>query len=127
MKTGRTDLRDTLVQQPKTAATLSTLISSRAFSAKSGQLEAGSTTTGSSFLPRRPPLAFCSAMSMSMTSFKVVSEIAIVPDSECRMPTLMVSSAAFADDMASGTAIAAAAANVPRIRPVDRIMWDLPS
>ena len=30
-------------------------------------------------------------MSMSMTSFSVVSEIAIVPESECRMPTLMVS------------------------------------
>ena len=26
-----------------------------------------------------------------MTSFRVVSLIAIVPDSECRMPTLMVS------------------------------------
>ena len=36
---------------------------------------------------------FCSSMSMSMTSFRVVSEIAMVPESECRMPTLMVSCA----------------------------------
>ncbi|MNW15151.1 hypothetical protein D3C71_2135770 [compost metagenome] len=31
---------------------------------------------------------------MSMASLSVVSEIAMVPDSECRMPTLIVSSAA---------------------------------
>ena len=36
---------------------------------------------------------FCSSMSISMTSFRVVSEIAMVPESECRMPTLMVSCA----------------------------------
>ncbi len=82
MKTGSTDLRDTEVQQPKTAATLSWLISSRAFSAKSGQLEAGSTTTASSFLPSRPPFLFCSSMSISMTSLSVVSDMAIVPESE---------------------------------------------
>ncbi len=96
MKTGSTDLRDTEVQQPNTAATLSCAIRPRAFSAKSGQSEAGSTTTASSFLPRTPPFLFCSSMSMSMASFRVVSEIAIVPDSECRMPTLIVSSAAMA-------------------------------
>src|SRR6186713_1235687 len=94
--TGSTDLRDTEVQQPNTAATLSLEINSRAFSANSGQLEAGSTTTASSFLPSSPPLAFCSSMSISMASFSVVSEIAMVPDSEWRMPTLMVSSAALA-------------------------------
>ena len=33
-----------------------------------------------------------------MTSFSVVSEIAIVPDSECRMPTLIVSSCAAANE-----------------------------
>ncbi len=32
-------------------------------------------------------------MSISIASLRVVSEIAIVPDSECRIPTLMVSSA----------------------------------
>ena len=92
-KTGNTDLRDTEVQQPNTAAHLSTDSSCRAFSAKSGQFEAGSTTTGSSFLPSRPPFLFCSAISISMTSFSVVSLIAIVPDSECSTPTLIVPAA----------------------------------
>ena len=91
LNTGSTDLRDTEVQQPNTAATLSLLISSRAFSANSGQLEAGSTTTASSFLPSRPPFLFCSSISISITSFSVVSLIAMVPESEWRMPTLMVS------------------------------------
>ncbi len=91
LNTGSTDLRDTEVQQPNTAATLSLVISSRAFSANSGQFEAGSTTTASSFLPSRPPFLFCSSISISMTSFSVVSLIAMVPESECRMPTLIVS------------------------------------
>ncbi len=53
-------MRETLVQQPKTAATLSTERSSRAFSAKSGQLDAGSTTTGTICLPITPPMVlFC--------------------------------------------------------------------
>ena len=94
LNTGSTDLRDTEVQQPNTAATFSLEISSRAFSANSGQLEAGSTTTASSFLPSRPPFLFCSSISISMTSFSVVSLIAMVPESECRMPTLIVSCAA---------------------------------
>ena len=70
LNTGSTDLRDTEVQQPNTAATLSCEISSRAFSANSGQLEAGSTTTASSFLPSRPPFLFCSSMSMSIDVFE---------------------------------------------------------
>ena len=98
--TGSTDLRDTEVQQPNTAATLSRLMSSRAFSANSGQFEAGSTTTGSIFLPSSPPLAFWSAICISIRSFKMVSLIAIVPDSECRIPTLMVSCAATCCDVA---------------------------
>ena len=91
LNTGSTDLRDTEVQQPNTATTLSLVISSRAFSANSGQLDAGSTTTASSFLPSRPPFLFCSSISISMTSFSVVSLIAMVPESECKMPTLIVS------------------------------------
>ena len=91
LNTGSTDLRDTEVQQPNTAATFSLVISSRAFSANSGQLEAGSTTTASSFLPSRPPFLFCSSISISIMSFSVVSLIAMVPESEWRMPTLMVS------------------------------------
>ena len=93
LKTGSTDLRDTEVQQPNTTATLSLVISSRAFSANSGQFEAGSTTTASSFLPSTPPFLFCSSISISMMSFSVVSLIAMVPESECRTPTLMVSCA----------------------------------
>src|SRR5437588_197539 len=45
-------------------------MSSRAFSANSGQLEAGSTTTASSFLPSNPPFLFCSSISISITSFR---------------------------------------------------------
>ena len=53
-----------------------------------------------------------------MTSFSVVSLIAIVPDSECRMPTLMVSSARAVEDRAAkDTAAAAASAVVRSQRP----------
>jgi hypothetical protein len=53
--TGSTDLRDTEVQQPKVTATLSWVSSWRAFSANSGQLEPGSTTTArASCRARRP-------------------------------------------------------------------------
>ncbi len=128
--TGSTDLRETEVQQPNTAATLSTLSSARAFSANSGQLEAGSTTTGSSLRPSSPPLAFCSAISISMTSLSVVSLIAMVPESECRMPTLMGApvsgaGAAAADLMLPGAArnpAAAAASPAPRAPRLRRPM-----
>ncbi len=82
LNTGKTDFRDTEVQHPNTTETLSLVMSSRAFSANSGQFEAGSTTTASSFLPSRPPFLFCSSINMSMTSFSVVSLIAMVPESE---------------------------------------------
>ena len=85
-------------------------MSSRAFSANFGQSEAGSTTTASSFLPSRPPFLFCSSISISITSLSVVSLIAMVPDSECRMPILMVSSAARADGAASRPSTTAAVA-----------------
>jgi len=88
--TGSTDFRDTEVQQPNTAATFSLANRSRAFSAKSGQLEAGSTTTASTFLPSSPPFLFTSSTIIRMVSFRVVSLIAIVPESECRTPILIV-------------------------------------
>src|ERR1700690_2142936 len=110
LNTGNTDLRDTEVQQPNVAETLSLLMSSRAFSANSGQFEAGSTTTGSSLRPSTPPFLFCCSISMSITSLSVVSLIAMVPDSECRMPTLMVSSAALADGAPSKPSTTAAVA-----------------
>src|SRR6202453_1700705 len=109
-KTGSTDLRDTEVQQPNTTATLSFSSSSAAFSANNGQLEAGSTTTASSFFPSRPPFLFCSSIIMSTVSLSVVSLMAIVPDRECRMPTLIVSSASAAVDV-SDTATAAVHVN----------------
>ena len=86
-------MRETDVQHPNTTATLSCEMSWRAFSANSGQLEAGSTTTASSILPITPPFALISAIVISATSLSEVSLIAIVPDSECRMPTLIVSAA----------------------------------
>ena len=85
----------------------------RAFSANSGQLEAGSTTTGSSFLPITPPLALISSIVISATSFSTVSLIAIVPDSECSTPTLIVS-AANACEPAVRPTVASAADNANR-------------
>ena len=114
LNTGSTDLRDTEVQQPNTTATLSWLISSRAFSANNGQFEAGSTTTASSFLPNTPPFLFCSAMSISITSFSVVSLIAMVPESEWRMPTLIVSSACAGSAPISPSAAPPAPTSQPR-------------
>src|SRR5258707_8415364 len=92
--TGSTDLRETEVQQPNTTATLSWVSSWRAFSANNGQLEAGSTTTASSFLPSTPPFELISSIAINVTSFNTVSLIAIVPESECSTPTLIVSAAA---------------------------------
>jgi hypothetical protein len=86
-------LRETEVQQPKVTATLSCSRSCLAFSAKSGQLEAPSTTTGSIFLPPTPPLALISSKVKRRTSRSEVSLMAIVPLREWRTPTLTVSAA----------------------------------
>ena len=56
LNTGSTDLRDTEVQQPNTTATLSLLISSRAFSANSGQFEAGIDDDGFELLAEQAAL-----------------------------------------------------------------------
>ena len=130
LNTGSTDLRDTEVQQPNTTATLSFSMSSFAFSANSGQLEAGSTTTGSSFLPSSPPFLFCSSINISITSLRVVSLIAIVPDSEWRMPTLIVSSAraAVAPSVSAAPASAPAARkNIRFVRDMDDLVECAPS
>ena len=125
--TGSTDLRDTEVQQPNTAAHLSTDSRPRAFSANSGQLEAGSTTTASSLRPSTPPLAFCCSISISMTSFSVVSLIAMVPESECRMPTLIGAGlcAAAGENAAltppTAASVAAAAPRPPKRRRVSLV------
>jgi hypothetical protein len=88
--TGSTDLRLTEVQQPNTTATLSWRRSCLAFSANRSQFEAGSTTTGSIFLPMTPPLALISSNAIMQTSRSDTSLIAMVPDSECSTPTLTV-------------------------------------
>src|SRR5487761_2475436 len=125
--TGNTDLRETEVQQPNTAETLSTDSNCRAFSANRGQFEAGSTTTASSGRPITPPFLFCSAISISITSFSGASLIAMVPESECRMPTLIgpvsgAAGAAFADETSPGNAPSpeAAAASPALSRPRSR-------
>ena len=89
-KTGSIALRLAEVQPPNTAATLSCEISFWAFSAKVGQSDAPSSTTGSIFLPSTPPAALISSIASSSASLTETSLIAIVPLSECRMPTLIV-------------------------------------
>ena len=88
--TGRTDFRLTEVQQPNVTATLSWSRSCLAFSAKRSQFDAGSTITGSIFLPMTPPLALISSKAIMHTSRSDTSLIAIVPESECSTPTLTV-------------------------------------
>ena len=106
-------MRDTEVQQPKTAATFSLARRSRAFSAKSGQFDAGSTTTASTFLPKSPPFLLRSSTIIRMVSLSVVSLIAIVSDNECNTPILIVPwvwawAAPTGANPATATAIAAA-------------------
>src|SRR3954464_9121464 len=119
LNTGSTDLRDTEVQQPNTAETFSLVISSRAFSANSGQFEAGSTTTASSFLPSKPPFLFCSSIRNSIVSFSVVSLMAMVPESEWRIPTLIVSWAIAGTAVARPKASPAVARSHRRVIPLE--------
>lgn len=81
-KTGSIALRLADVQPPKTVATLSCAMSLVAFSAKVGQSDAPSSTTGSSFLPSTPPAALISSIASSSASLTVTSLMAIVPLSE---------------------------------------------
>ena len=90
-KTGSIALRLAEVQPPNVAATLSVEMSFCAFSANVGQSEAPSSTTGLSCLPSTPPAALISSIASSSASRTETSEIAIVPLSECRMPTGIVS------------------------------------
>jgi hypothetical protein len=91
-KTGRTFLRLTEVQQPKTATSLSLRSSFLAFSGKTSvNLDSGSSMTGSICFLRTPPALLISSMAMSSTSFKDVSLMAMVPVREWRMPTLILS------------------------------------
>ena len=105
-------MRDTEVQQPKVTATFWFWMRSRAFSANSGQFEAGSTTTGSSLRPSTPPFSLISSIVMSATSLSDVSLMAMVPESECRMPTLIGPVSALVA-LSSGAGAAAGALAVP--------------
>jgi Predicted membrane protein len=87
--TGSIALRLAEVQPPNTVATLSSEISFRAFSANVGQSDAPSSMTGTIFLPSTPPFALISSIASSSASLTDTSLIAIVPLSECRMPTLI--------------------------------------
>src|SRR5882757_5530286 len=89
--TGSIALRDAEVHPPKVVATWSTEMSFCAFSAKVGQSEAPSSITGWICLPRIPPLALIWSIASSSAFLTVTSLMAMVPDSDCRMPTLTLS------------------------------------
>src|SRR6266702_117308 len=84
--TGNTALREADVQQPMMAATLSLTRSFFAFSAKVGQSLAPSSWIILILRPRMPPMALICSMASFSASIEPVSEIAIVPVAECRMP-----------------------------------------
>jgi len=67
-----------------------------AFSLKKRTSDLGSSTIGSIFLPRTPPLALISSIASNSALCNDRSMIAIVPLRECRMPTLIVLSCALA-------------------------------
>ena len=81
-------MRDALVQQPKTAATLSLTSSFLLFSAKVGQSEAPSSLMTLIFRPRMPPIALIWSMASCSAWIEPVSEMAIVPVAECNWPTV---------------------------------------
>src|SRR6202045_1953006 len=84
--TGSTALREAEVQQPMIAATLSLTSSFLAFSAKVGQSLAPSSWINLILRPIMPPAALICSMASFSASIEPVSEIAIVPVAECRMP-----------------------------------------
>src|SRR5215469_3852391 len=86
--TGSTALREAEVQQPNTAAHLSSTRSFFAFSAKVGQSEAPSSWMNLILRPSTPPASLICEMASFSASTEPVSEIAMVPVTECRMPTV---------------------------------------
>jgi len=76
-------LREALVQQPNTAATLSLTSSLRDFSAKVGQSEAPSSLITLIMRPSTPPDALIWSMASCSAWIEPVSEIAMVPVAEC--------------------------------------------
>src|SRR6266436_5432086 len=86
--TGSTALRDAEVQQPITDAHLSLTRSFFAFSAKVGQSLAPSSWMNLILRPSTPPPALICSMASFSASTEPVSEIAMVPVTEWRMPTV---------------------------------------
>src|SRR6266540_394163 len=86
--TGSTALREAEVQQPMIAATLSLTSSFLAFSANVGQSLAPSSWMNLILRPSTPPAALICSMASFSAWIEPVSEIAIVPVAECRMPTV---------------------------------------
>src|SRR6266481_5940957 len=86
--TGSTALREAEVQQPMIAATLSLTSNFLAFSAKVGQSLAPSSWMNLILRPSTPPMALICSMASFSASIEPVSEIAMVPVAECRMPTV---------------------------------------
>src|ERR1700730_7288067 len=86
--TGSTALRDAEVQQPMTDAHLSLTRSFFAFSAKVGQSLAPSSCTNLILRPNTPPLALICSIASFSASTDPVSLIAMVPVTECRIPTV---------------------------------------
>src|SRR5450756_1307743 len=87
-RTGSTALREAEVQQPMIAATLSLTKSFLAFSAKVGQSLAPSSWMILILRPSTPPASLICAIASFSASIEPVSEIAMVPVAECRMPTV---------------------------------------
>src|ERR1700709_2817927 len=88
LTTGSTALREAEVQEPMIAATLSLTRSFLAFSAKVGQSLAPSSWMILILRPRMPPASLICAIASFSDSIEPVSEIAMVPVAECRMPTV---------------------------------------
>src|ERR1700755_1688871 len=86
--TGSTALREAEVQQPITEAHLSLTSSFFAFSATVGQSLAPSSWMNLILRPSTPPAALICSIASFSASTDPVSEIAMVPVTECRMPTV---------------------------------------
>src|SRR6201995_4033594 len=86
--TGSTALRDADVQQPMTEAHLSLTSSFLAFSAKVGQSLAPSSWMNLILRPNTPPCAVICSIASFSASTEPVSEIAMVPVTEGRIPTV---------------------------------------
>src|SRR5271165_5787686 len=86
--TGSTALRDAEVQQPMTEAHLSCTKSFFAFSAKVGQSLAPSSWMNLILRPSTPPCALICSIASFSASTEPVSEIAMVPVTEWRIPTV---------------------------------------